>query len=120
MKVCITSTGAGLDSPVDPTFGRARYFLLVDTDTLGVEALENLPGAHGAGVQAAQQMVDRGVKAVLTGSVGPNAFQGLSAVGIDIHTGATGTAREAMSAYQAGRLPKTDAATRGGHRGGRE
>jgi predicted Fe-Mo cluster-binding NifX family protein len=119
MKLCITATGAGLDAPVDPVFGRARHFVLVETETLSVEAVENAPGAHGAGVQAAQQMADRGVKAVLTGNVGPNAFQGLSAAGVEVYTGVTGTVKEALDAYRSGRLTRAEAPTRTGHGGGR-
>ncbi|MDD4904031.1 MAG: NifB/NifX family molybdenum-iron cluster-binding protein [Candidatus Bipolaricaulis sp.] len=115
MRICVTGTGASLDAPIDPAFGRARYFLLVDSETLAVEALENAPGAHGAGVEAAQRMAERGVKAVITGNVGPNAFQGLSMAGIEIFTGATGTARQAVEAYQAGTLTRANSPTRGGH-----
>jgi len=113
MRICVTGTGASLDAPIDPVFGRARYFLFVDPETLVVEAFENAPGAHGAGVEAAQRMVDQGVKAVVTGNVGPNAFQGLSAAGIEIFVGATGTARQAVEAYRAGTLTRAGTPTRG-------
>jgi len=115
MRICVTGTGTSLDAPIDPAFGRARYFLFVDPETLAVEAFENAPGAHGAGVEAAQRMVDQGVKAVVTGNVGPNAFQGLSAAGIEIFIGATGTARQAVEAYRAGTLARANSPTRGGH-----
>jgi predicted Fe-Mo cluster-binding NifX family protein len=117
VKICITTTGKDLDAQVDPVFGRARYFLLVDPETLDVEAVENVPGAHGAGVQAAQTMVSKGVGTLLTGNVGPNAFQGLTAAGIQIHIGAKGTARDAMAAYKSGELQNPTGPTSQGHGG---
>ena len=118
MKLCITASAANLDAQVDSVFGRARYFLLVDSETLEVDAIENVPSAHGAGVQAAQTMVDKAVGAVLTGNVGPNAFQGLSAAGIQIYIGAKGTARDALAAYEAGSLESPGGPTSRGHGGG--
>jgi len=118
MKICITSTGSNLDAPVDPTFGRARYFLFVDSETLEAEAIENVPGAHGAGVQAAQTMAQKEVEILLTGNVGPNAFQGLTAAGINIFIGANGTCRDALAAYKAGTLQSAGGPTSQRHGGG--
>jgi len=117
MKICITTSGTDLDAQVDPVFGRARYFLLVDSETREVEALENVPGAHGAGVQAAQIMGDKAVGTVLTGNVGPNAFQGLTAAGIKIYIGAKGTAADALAAHEAGTLQAAGGPTSQGHGG---
>jgi len=117
MKVCITAADNHLDASVDPTFGRARYFLLVDTDTQAFDAIENMPSAHGAGVQAAQLMVDKSVSAVLTGNVGPNAYQGLSAAGIQIFVGTQGTAKDALAAYADGTLEPAQGSTKQGHGG---
>jgi len=119
MRICITSTGKDLDAQVDAVFGRARYFLLVDPESLEVETVENMPGAHGAGVQAAQTMVNKGIGIILTGNVGPNAFQGLTAAGIKIYLGAKGTAREALTAYRGGLLQTTSSPTSQEHGGGR-
>ena len=124
MKVCITTRGEGLTAEVDPTFGRAAYFLFVDTDTLAseapaLEAVENVPGAHGAGVQAAQTVAEKGATVVITGSVGPNAYQGLAAAGIEIYTGATGTVEQALADFQAGKLTCSGGATGARHGGGR-
>jgi predicted Fe-Mo cluster-binding NifX family protein len=118
MKICITTKGSQLDSPIDPTFGRAQTFLFIDSETQAIEAVVNTPGAHGAGVQAAQLMVEHGATVVLTGNVGPNAFQGLSAAGIAIHIGAKGTAQDALAAYEAGTLQSPAGPTSQGHGGG--
>ena len=68
MKIAVTSRGAELDSEVDPRFGRARYFVIVDTDTgesRAVDNEQNLNAAQGAGIQAAQLVATQGVEALL-------------------------------------------------------
>ena len=119
MKVCITARGEGLTAEVDPTFGRAAYFVFVDTETGAIESIANAPGAHGAGVQASQTVADKGAKVVITGSVGPNAYQGLAAAGIEMYTGATGTVKEALDAFNSGELARSGGATGERHGGGR-
>jgi len=107
MKVAITSTGEDLQSGVDPRFGRARWFVVVDTESDASEALDNeqnLNAMQGAGVQAAQNVSEAGVEAVITGNVGPKAFSVLGAAGIKIYTGATGTVADALEAFKAGKL----------------
>jgi len=106
MKICITSTGPALDSEMDPRFGRCQYFIIVDPDTLAFEAAENpnLGAAGGAGIQSAQFISNKGVEAVITGQVGPNAFTTLQAAGIKILTGASGKVREVLDKYQKGQI----------------
>jgi predicted Fe-Mo cluster-binding NifX family protein len=41
MKVAVTAQGKDLGDQVDPRFGRCPYFLVVDTDTMVAEAIEN-------------------------------------------------------------------------------
>jgi len=110
MKICITSEGKTLDSKVDPRFGRCQYFIIVETDTLEFEAIQNpnIEAMGGAGIQSAQLVASKKVKAVLTGNVGPNAFQTLSTAGIDIYTGVSGSIKEAIEAYKSGKLKKTE------------
>ena len=110
MKICVTSEGGNLDSKVDPRFGRCQYFIVVDTDSLEFEAVgnPNTESMGGAGIQSAQLVSSKQVKAVVTGNVGPNAFQTLNAGGIDIYTGVSGSVKEAIGAYKSGKLKKTE------------
>ena len=107
MKVMVTAQGSDLDSPVDPRFGRARYFLLVNTDSGEFTAhdnTQNLNALQGAGIQAAQAVARLGTEAVLTGHVGPKAFAALEAAGIAVYTGASGSVREALGQLAGGQL----------------
>lgn len=104
MKLGISSTGPSLDAEVDPRFGRCQYFVVVDSDTMESEVIQNTAAgaARGAGIQAAQMMAQKGVQAVLTGSLGPNATQALSAAGIRMVTGIGGTIRNAVESFKSG------------------
>ena len=75
MKIAITATGPSLDDQVEARFGRAPYYLFVETETMEVETVQNPNAAAGggAGIQSAQLMSDHDVKYVLTGNCGPNA-----------------------------------------------
>lgn len=111
MKLCITSEGITLDAKVDPRFGRCQNFIFFDTDTGIFEACENANAQFqgGAGIQSGQLVVSKGVKAVLTGNVGPNAHQVLSAAGISVFTGVSGTVKEAVENYKNGKYKSADA-----------
>ncbi|HPX87555.1 MAG TPA: NifB/NifX family molybdenum-iron cluster-binding protein [Candidatus Hydrogenedentes bacterium] len=102
MKIAVSAAGNSLESPVDPRFGRCRYFLIIDTDTLAFEAVENpnMGLGGGAGIQSAQLVAEKGARYLLTGNCGPNAFQTLSAAGIGIITGCTGLVRETVEQFR--------------------
>ncbi|MFA5093112.1 MAG: NifB/NifX family molybdenum-iron cluster-binding protein [Candidatus Omnitrophota bacterium] len=119
MKICITAESTTLDSKVDPRFGRCKYFIVVDTDTLEFEAIENpnIDSMGGAGIQSAQLVATKQVKAVLTGNVGPNAFQTLQAAGIEIFTNASGTIKEAVEKYKKGEFKAVTGPSVGSHSG---
>lgn len=110
-KICVTSQGNNLESEIDPRFGRCQYFIFVDSDTLKFEAMQNpnIEAQGGAGVQSAQFVASKNAKAVVTGNVGPNAFQTLTAAGIEIFTGASGSIRQAIERYKKGELKVTKA-----------
>lgn len=107
MKIAVSSTGRDLDSPVDPRFGRAAYILIVDTDSMAVEALdnsENVNAFKGAGIQAASMINDKYADVLLTGYCGPNAFKALKAANIKVAGDVGGTVREAVAAFAAGEV----------------
>lgn len=105
-KICVTSEGNNLDSMVDARFGRCRYFIIIDPDSLQFEAIENpnIEAMGGAGIQSAQLVAGKGVKAVLTGNVGPNAFQTLQAANIAIFVGVSAKVKDAVEGYKKGEL----------------
>jgi len=78
MRVVVTSNGTDLSAEASPSFGRCLTYVFVDTETMEFEAVAN-PAANasgGAGIQAAQFVIEQGVQAVLSGNVGPNAYDG--------------------------------------------
>jgi predicted Fe-Mo cluster-binding NifX family protein len=120
MKIAVTSLGETMDSPVDQRFGRARYFVLVDTATgewSAHENSQNLEAAQGAGIQAGQTVANLGAEAVLTGHCGPKAFRTLAAGGVAVYTGTQGTVEDAVSDYRAGKLQKAGGADVAAHAG---
>lgn len=106
MKICISSEGKDINASVDPRFGRCQYFAVGDTDSMKFEFIENagMMAGGGAGISAAQTIVDKGVKAVLTGNCGPNAYQVLEAAGIQVITGVSVTVKQAVDDFKAGKL----------------
>lgn len=119
MKICVSAVANSLDAQLDPRFGRCPYFVIVDLESMQFEAIPNdASGAMGgAGIQAAQTIAGKGVTVLITGNVGPNAFQALSAAGIKIVTGAFGTVKESVEKFKRGELRETGAPTVGGHFG---
>ena len=106
MRIAVTSTGEGLDSQVDPRFGRAAFFLIGDTETMEFVAVENENVAAGgaAGIGSAKRVIDESAEAVLTGNCGPNAERTLSAAGVKLYTGVAGTVAQAVELFKSGKL----------------
>ena len=119
MRICVTAFSDKPDAAVDPRFGRCRYFVIMDSETMNYEVVEN-PGlntAGGAGIQAAQTIANKGVDVLITGNIGPNAFNVLSAARIKMVTGGSGTVKEVVERYKRGELQETEDATVRGHFG---
>ena len=86
-KIAITSEGPSLDDQIDPRFGRAAGFVVVDLETMATQYIDNGQSqvmAQGAGIQAAELVARAGVSCLLTGYVGPKAFKALTAAGIKV------------------------------------
>ena len=106
MKLCVTSSGRSLDDTIDPRFGRCQYFIIVDSESMQFEAIENpaMSAGGGAGIQAAQLVANKGAEVVLTGNAGPNAFNTLQAAGLKIVVGLTGiTVGQAIEGFKSGK-----------------
>lgn len=119
MKVAVTSTGSTLEDQVAARFGRCPYFLVVDTDSMQFEVVENpnLALGGGAGIQSAQMMAEKGVSHILTGNCGPNAFQVFGRAGVEVIVGVAGPAREALERFKTGEFSSANAANVQSHFG---
>jgi predicted Fe-Mo cluster-binding NifX family protein len=118
MKIAITATGKEMSSAVDPRFGRAKYFIVVDMETNDTAAHDNaqsLNAAQGAGIQAAETVARLGATVVITGNVGPKAFRALNAAGIKVLLTKDGTVADAISMFKAGDLTEAANASVEGH-----
>ena len=109
MKIAVSSSGQGLDSQVDPRFGRCACFVIVETNDMSFETFDNesIALGGGAGIQAAQFVASKGAGAVITGNCGPNAVQTLSASHVEVFVGQSGTVREAVERYKTGDIKPT-------------
>jgi predicted Fe-Mo cluster-binding NifX family protein len=119
MKICVTASEGTLDASVDPRFGRAAYFTIVDSESMAFETVPNaaVSAMGGAGIQAAQTLAKKGVSVLITGNVGPNAIQALKSAGIKVIVGAGGTVKEVVERYKRGELKETNSPTVEGHFG---
>jgi len=119
MKIAVTSTGPTLDDGVEARFGRCAYFLIIDTDTMQLEAIENpnIALGGGAGIQSAQLMSEKGVVAVLTGNCGPNAFNVFGQAGIQVIVGVSGPVRNAVEQFKTGAFSSTSGPNVASHSG---
>jgi len=120
MRIAISATGPTLDAEVDPRFGRCQYFIIVDPETMEFEALENssATAAGGAGISTGQMIAGKGVEVVLTGNCGPNAYQVLSAAGLQVITGVSGRIGDAIESYKSGQFQTSSQANVPDHFGG--
>jgi predicted Fe-Mo cluster-binding NifX family protein len=118
-KIAITSDGPTLEDLLDPRFGRAAGFIIVDPETLQFQYLDNGASqvrAQGAGIQAAEVIIEAGAKAVLTGYVGPKAFMALQAAGIKVGQNLDNmTVRQAVESYKTGQVTWAEAPNRTSH-----
>jgi predicted Fe-Mo cluster-binding NifX family protein len=109
MKIAVSACGNSLESKAHELFGRCDYFVIVDTDTGESSFVKNISAeaATGAGTAAAQDLFNAGVKAVVSGKVGPNAYEVLKAAGVAIFLAPPGlSVQEVLDKFNAGSLPK--------------
>ena len=118
MKIAVTSDGSSLQADIDPRFGRALNFIIVDPETLDYEVIENkqnLNLAQGAGIQASKTIVDSKAEVLITGNCGPKAFHVLSTAGVKVITGISGRVIDGVQRYKNGELQPTNGPSVDGH-----
>jgi predicted Fe-Mo cluster-binding NifX family protein len=111
MKIVVSAGGAGMDAAASPLFGRCPTYVVVDTERMDAESVDNpaVSAAGGAGIQAAQFLIQEGVEAVLSGNLGPNASQVFDAADIGVYLHQEQTVRQAVEAFKAGALSASGA-----------
>lgn len=118
MKAAVTAQGQALTDPIDLRFGRAKYLIVIDTETGESTAHDNainLNAAQGAGIQTGRNVAELDVEAVITGNVGPNAFRTLNTAGIKIFLTPQQTVQEAVEAFKNRTLKEVSSANVEGH-----
>ncbi len=118
MKIVITTTGQTLDAPLDRRFGRAAGFFVYDLETEAYSVIDNdqnLQAAQGAGIQAAQTVVNSGAQGLITGHCGPKAFRVLTAANVAVYNCEAATVTEAIELYRSGQLQPAQSADVEGH-----
>jgi len=118
MKVAVTAKGTHLSDEVDPRFGRAPYILIVDTESMEYEAVDNSSNVNafkGAGIQAATMVAEKGAEVLLTGYCGPNAFRTVQAAGMKVVSDITGTVDQAVKIFLSGKVQYSENANTEGH-----
>jgi predicted Fe-Mo cluster-binding NifX family protein len=118
MKIAISAQGHSSDSPVDMRFGRAKAFVIYDSDHSAYSSIDNeqnLQAAQGAGIQSASTVVNAGCAALISGHCGPKAFTALNKAGVAVYAVAGGTVREAIDSFKRGELKKLQVADVDGH-----
>ena len=114
MKVLVCSRGPDLDSDASPVFGRSDFFLLVDSSSFSFESFDN-PGRtqeSGAGVMAAQFVLDMNPTALIAASIGPKAFNVLSSVSLPCYRAQGRSVREEVESFVAGSASRIEASSR--------
>ncbi|MGO0122446.1 NifB/NifX family molybdenum-iron cluster-binding protein [Desulfothermobacter acidiphilus] len=107
IKIAVSAKGNRPDSLVEPNFGEAEYYLIFDAETKGYQAFPHpAKGEPEAGIKAVELLKEQGAKVIVTGNLGPNAFQAIAAAGMECRIGAGGTVQEAIDAYFQGKLSK--------------
>ena len=109
MKYLVAATAASLDAKVHKRFGHADVFLVVDSETFEFTAVKGVGHEephHGIG-----RFDGKGIKRVIVGNIGPEAFKNVQAVGWDVYLCHNMTVREAIEKVQSGKLSPLEAPT---------
>lgn len=119
MKIMVSSAGGAMNSRVSPVFGRAEYYILVDTEDGSIQSLENPASdqSSGAGIKAAQFVLEKNPEALIASNIGPNAFEVLTAGALECYEAIEGTVQEAVDAFGRNELRALGSANAPSHSG---
>ena len=112
MKIAISATGRDMESNIDTTFGRAHFFLIVDTETKKEKVIVNKVGDRpsGVGITVANITANEEIDAVITTDIGPLAFETFEQCGIRMYQ-AEGKIKDAIRQFEEGKLSEITKAT---------
>ena len=112
MKIVISSTGRDIESNIATTFGRAPFFLIINTKTKEVKVIENKARdrPNGVGITAVNTVEAEGINAVITADIGPLAFETFELSGVKIYK-AEGKTNDAIRLFEEGKLSEIKKAT---------
>jgi predicted Fe-Mo cluster-binding NifX family protein len=121
MKIAIPVDDKSMETSICISFGRTPYFLIYDTESEGRVFLDNSAAASqgGAGIKAAQTVVDSNVSALLTPRCGENAAEVIKAANIKIYKTTNDSIQDNIDAFNRGKLSPLEEIHAGfhGHKG---
>jgi len=122
MKIAISASSADIEGTVNPVFGRCPGFIIVDAEGGEIkssEFLENaaMNSATGAGIATAQTVINKGAEAIISGNIGPNAFNVLKQAGIKFYPAHGMAIKEAVKKASRGELNESGSASAGANFG---
>lgn len=118
MKIAVSASAPDMNAVMDERFGRAPYFVIVDSDNDDFSVIDNavnVEAAQGAGNKSAETLIRQGVGAVVTGHCGPNAFRVLNAAGVAVYSHSGTTVMDAVKKFKSGTLQPIPGADVNGH-----
>lgn len=117
MKIAISSADKNKESLLDRRFGRCDYFLIFDTETEDFKAISNngVASGGGAGIAAASQVIEEKITAIITGNLGPNAFELLQKAGIKAYSCEELPVLKAIELFKENKLSEINAAGNAHH-----
>jgi len=119
MKIFVSAQGNELESPASEIFGRAPLYVCVESDTMKAESYANpaIKAQSGAGIEAAQWLIDHGAQAVISANIGPKALRVFKEAGIPVYHGQKGSVRENIELWKLGKLQQLNQASTAAHSG---
>ncbi len=117
MKIALPIDEKDLTNQVSVSFGRAPYYAIYDTDTKDVEYIENTAAnaKGGAGIKAAQFVVDSGAKVLITPRCGENAADVVKNAGIKMYRSEKISANQNIEQFLENKLSLLDDIHEGFH-----